>query len=454
MAAMLDEILSELPAKFKKSHIPYGVMSEAKKRVVDSFGCFFGAYLTNPSRALRKTYYEKSLGPCCVWAGLDKASPEVAAMINGTGVRALDFNDTYLSKEPCHPSDLIASLWAACEMTPSRRQGKLLLKAMVLGYEVVCRLCDAHSLRKDGWDHVNYIGIASAVACSYIFGLSARTTRHAIALTVVANNAMRQTRVGTISDWKAACAAHAAKAGFQAALMARQGMTGPSDIFSGPHGFFNQVSGPFRISLKGWGEPWKIMETHTKFYPAEHHAQSAIEAAVSIYPAIMDEKIRKVVVESFDASIQIIGSEKEKWRPETRETADHSLHYLVAIALLQGGVNLKQYALKAYLKPSVRDLMKRIVIKRSERLNKLYPKYLPARVTVTMADGTTHTREVIQPKGYAGRPMSKEDIMRKFDDLARPILSEGRRRRLMIVLFSLDRLSKLKSLINMTHVGF
>jgi 2-methylcitrate dehydratase len=98
--------------------------------------------------------------------------------------------------------------------------------------------------------------------------------------------------------------------------------------------------------------------------------------------------------------------------------------------------------------------MKRITIKRNDRFNRLYPKYLPARVSVTLADGTKHTREVIQPKGYAGRPMSKDDVRRKFEYLAQPIMSEDRRRRLMLVLFSLDRLSQLKSLINMTHVGF
>lgn len=440
---MLETTLASLPQKFRKLSVSPEAIAEAKKRVLDSIACFYGAFDSKPSRILRDTFGDAK-GECALWGTSRRVPAETAAWINGSGVRALDYNDTYLSKEPCHPSDLIASYWAACELSGAKKQGHLLLEAMVLGYEVVCRLCDARSLRARGWDHVNYIGIASAIGCSYILKLSTEETSHAIALTVVANNAMRQTRVGTISDWKASCAAYAARAGLNAARLAQNGFTGPSHIFSGHHGFFKQVSADIPFSMKNFGKEWKILSTHTKFFPAEHHAQSAVEAALRLAPLTRAPYVKRVVIDSFDAAVDIIGSEKEKWRPTTRETADHSLPYMVCAALLAADLNLGQYESKYFLKPVVRSLMRKTVVRRDARYNRLYPLSLPSRVTVVFVDGTKRVAEVIKPKGYAGRPMLWEDTEQKFHRLARRHLSEDARKALIRRVRTLDTAARLR----------
>jgi 2-methylcitrate dehydratase len=411
---MLDVLLSRYPSRFRSLRLPKEVEHEAKRRIVDAIGCFYGAFNEKQVASLRRTLLQNQSGPFSVWGNARGASPEIAAWVNGTGVRALDYNDTYLSKEPCHPSDMLASLWAAAQLSGSRHQGRDVVRAMVLSYEVLCRLCDAASLRARGWDHVTYLPVSTAIGCSYILGLTPEQTRHAIALSVVGNNALRQTRVGSISDWKAACASYAARAGLLATMLAKGGFTGPSDIFTGRHGFEAQVSGPLRFNTKPLGRSWKIMETHTKFYPAEHHAQSAIEAALSLRPHIGRRPVKKIVIESFKAAVEIIGSEKEKWMPTTRETADHSMPYLVVAALLDGNVTLDQFRKKRYLDRDVRTLLKNTSVVESPKYTKIYPKFLPNAVRVHLKDGSVHRREVLLPKGYAGRAMTDGEIEAKF----------------------------------------
>jgi 2-methylcitrate dehydratase len=429
-------------------------LAEAKKRVLDSLGCYFGAFDTKAVSILRRTLADHQQGSCSLWGMNKKAAPELAAWLNGAGVRALDFNDTYLSKEPCHPSDLISTFWAACEISDRKNQGKLLLEAILIGYDTMVRLCDAASIRVKGWDHVTYLPIASANGCSHILGLSESQRGHAIALALVGNTALRQTRVGTISDWKAACAAYAARAGLSAARLAKNGFTGPSDIFRGHHGFFKQVSGKFDNSfLKKRPAQLKnsssILKTHIKYFPAEHHAQSAVEAAVQIYNRIRfrPETVGRITIDCFEVAVSIIGSEKEKWQPTTRETADHSMPYLTVIALLEGTISTAQFEKKRYLDSDVRQLLAKVSVRDNKRYSRLYPKQMPSRVTVEFIDGTHISEEVMRPKGYAGRPMSFEEVEQKFSQQAKKHLSPKQMQALIKNIKNLDKIDKLSSIL-------
>jgi len=445
---MIENILSHYPEQFRKITVSKSVVEEAKARVLDSLGCFFGAYNEKPVRLLRQTLTNGVRGPVSLWGTKRGVSAEMAAWVNGSAIRALDYNDTYLSKEPCHPSDLMASLWAACELTPSGQEGHTLIKGLILGYEVLCRLCDATSLRKKGWDHVTYLPIASAVGCSYVFNLNPDQTRQALSLALVGHNAMRQTRVGMISDWKAACAAYAAQAGLWAARLAKHGFTGPNSIFSGQHGFFQQVSGSFTLSKDPLLKIEMILKTHVKRFPAEHHAQSAIEACLALRNRISIKDIKTVIVETFDAGLDIIGKEKEKWEPQTRETADHSLPYLVAVSLLDGDVTLKQYEKKRFLDKDVRGLMKKIKVKRAAGLNQLYPRNLPVRVLVFTKQGHGDREEVLRPKGYAGHPLSRLDLETKFKNLASRCLASNQINAVLEKINQIEKITHLNTLSN------
>src|SRR3989454_133605 len=205
---------------------------------------------------------------------------------NGCLVRYLDFNDTYLSKEPAHPSDNVPAAFAVAEADGAN--GRDLITAIALAYEVQCRLCDAASLRARGWDHVTYGAFSSALAAAKLMKLDVERTRHTVNIAGVAGAALRQSRVGDLSHWKGCAFANVARHGVFAALLAREGMTGPAPIFEGENGFEKLVSGPlndFKLPTADYGLPredFMILKTSIKFWPAEYHGQSAIEAALNL----------------------------------------------------------------------------------------------------------------------------------------------------------------------------
>ncbi len=313
--------------------LPQPVVHEVKRRVIDSIGCAFGAYANAPARIVRDLAAE--------WANAHKSArvigsshqttPDLAAFASGTMVRYLDYNDTYLSKEPAHPSDNIPAALAVAEARHC--SGKDLITSIVIGYEIQCRLCDAASLRAHGWDHVNYGNFSVACLASRLLGLSVEQTVHAVGIAGVAHNAMRQTRAGTLSEWKACAFANAARNGVFAALLAEKGLSGPSPIFEGVFGFWKLLSGEFTLApFGGGGQPFKILDTHIKFFPVEYHAQSGVDAALKLREKLVGnglcavpDDIAEINVQTFDACVDIIAGEPEKWNPTTRETADHSL---------------------------------------------------------------------------------------------------------------------------------
>jgi 2-methylcitrate dehydratase len=219
--------------------------------------------------------------------------------------------------------------------------------------------------------------------------------------------------------WKGCAFANAARQGVFAAVLAAEGLTGPDEIFEGPMGFFQQVSGPLELDIENWGPPSMITRTSIKFWPAEYHSQSAIDAALQLRGQIGDpSQIQALRIFSFDAAVDIIGSEVEKWRPTSRETADHSMPYCVAVALLDGEVGLGQFTDERIARDDVRALMDRITILRDPALTARYPEGIPNRLEVTLADGRVLECEVTFPRGHDHNPMTDDEVIAKFRSLA------------------------------------
>jgi 2-methylcitrate dehydratase len=256
---------------------------------------------------------------------------------------------------------------------------------------------------------------------------------------------LRQSRVGTLSHWKAATVAHAARRGVFAALLAREGMTGPAEIFEGEHGFEKLVSGRLEVALPA-GE-FMILNTHIKYWPAEYHSQSAIEAALKLRDNIDDTgAIESVVVESHDAAVEIIGSGAEKWRPASRETADHSLPFLVAAALTDGEITARQF--ERFDNP----LLQRVRIERNAELSARYPEAVANIVTVRLRDGRTWTERVDYPKGHAKRPLSDAEVEEKFLRYAEPLLPRDAVERLLHALWRLEQIGDVGELVPLLEV--
>jgi 2-methylcitrate dehydratase len=248
---------------------------------------------------------------------------------------------------------------------------------------------------------------------------------HALGIAGTTSAALRLTRAGELSMWKGCAFAHAARNGVFAALLAREGMTGPAPLFEGDMGFCKQVSGPLQLPKLGGpaADDWMLPKTSIKFVPAEYHSQSAIAAAFELRPLIGDPaRIRSIEIATFKTAVEIIGHDPEKWRPRTRETADHSLPYCTAVALVDGAVSAAQFTPERLSDPSLLDLVSRTSVVEDPSLSAGYPVGIPNRVRVTLHDGTALESEVSFPPGHDKNPLSDAQLKVKFLGLAEPAI--------------------------------
>lgn len=451
-AMMLANQLAGYAQTLCYDDLPGAVVHEVKRRILDSLGCAFGAWNAAPCKIARHMAQSlKAPGGATIWGTRHKTMPDLATFANGTLIRYLDFNDTYLSKEPAHPSDNIAAVLAAGETTQA--SGKRVIQAIALAYEIHCRLCDAAALRPRGWDHVTYGAISSALGVAKTMKLSDGQTVQAINLAGVANVALRQTRVGDLSMWKACAFANAARNGMFAAFLAQRGMTGPAPIFEGEKGFMKLVSGPFELPRLGGQTvpdgkpaPFKILDSYIKHFPVEYHAQTAVEAALALRAELIEteglqaiESLTDVEIGSYDVAIEIIGRDPEKWQPATRETADHSFPYCVAAALLDGRVTMHSFSSKRLRDPALHALLKKVRIVTQPEFAGRYPAAMPTRITVRTTAGRVYMKQVDLPLGHPGHHMSDREVEDKFRRLTSRQLGRARTDKLINFVWKLEQ---------------
>ncbi|MBK8914302.1 MAG: MmgE/PrpD family protein [Phycisphaerales bacterium] len=303
-------------------------------------------------------------------------------------------------------------------------------------------------MRKHGWDHVCYGALSSALAAAKLWGLSAEQMVHTLGIAGVCNFATRQTRTGQLSMWKACAFSNAARNGVFAASLAREGMTGPNEIYEGPKGLFRMITGPFKPAWAGSPDDWMILRTYIKFWPAEYHSQSAIDAALQLRSEIGDPmKIESLLIESFEAAVSIIGSEPEKWRPTSRETADHSMGYCVAVALLDGDVTRASFSDERLRDSKVLALLDRIRIVETDACNANYPKGIPNNLIFKLSDGRTLSKRVDYPRGHAGNPMTDDEVVAKFNRLADGVVSRSVAQRIVEQCMGFEKLTDVAQLL-------
>lgn len=450
---LLAHRLAEYATSLTFDKLPSEAVLEAKRRIIDALGCALGAYDAEPAHIARKVA-QLSSNPngATVLGTRHKTSPDHAAFASGVMMRYLDFNDTYLSKEPAHPSDNIAAVLAVAEA--EKKNGKDILTAIVLAYEIQCRLCDAASIRSRGWDHVTYGSFSAGLAVGKLYGLNKEQLVHVQGLAATPNNAMRQTRVGELSHWKGCAFANASRNAVFAATLAKYGMTGPSEIFEGEMGFWAQVSGPFELADMGGenGNPhFMINQTYVKHFPAEYHSQSAIEAALELREQIgaegIDQKIESITIESFDAAVDIIAGFAEHWAPKSRETADHSMPYCVSAALIDGDITLESFSDARIQEPKLRALIQKVKVNRNAEMTAGYPEGIPNLLVIKTADGKEYSKKISYPLGHNRNPMNDVDIEKKFRSLALRWMSEQNAERILKALWDIENCSDVSEIM-------
>jgi 2-methylcitrate dehydratase len=446
--------MAQWARELRYDSLPTRTTHEVKRRVIDSLATTLGAYQSHPAKIVR----EKALAvhdpqaKALIWGTKHRTLPELAAFANGAMVRYLDYNDTYLSLEPAHPSDNISACAAVTQQ--AGKTGRDFILAIVIAYEIQCRLCDAASLRAGGWDHVTYGALSSALAAAKLWDLSVEQMEHALGLAGVCNIATRQTRTGQISDWKACAFSNAARNGVFAADLARRGLTGPNEIFEGPRGLIRQLNIPgVRSVVLGKDGDFMIDKTYIKYWPAEYHSQSAIDACLQLRPKLAGRSIESIHIKSFEAAVSIIGSEPEKLRPTSRETADHSMFYCCAAALIDGDVTLATFDDHRLKDAKLLDLMDRTRIVEDPELNKGYPLGIPNDITITLSDGTTVNKRVDFPRGHAQNPMTDEEVVAKFHRMAKEVVSEKVATEILDRAWNLEKLRDLNELLAFVVIG-
>jgi 2-methylcitrate dehydratase len=395
---------------------------QLKIRILDALGCAFGALDARPVRAVRQFMTDYAENDSCSLIGGGRSAPDRAALLNGALVRYLDFNDSYLAPgETCHPSDNIAAVLAAAEV--ANADGTALLAALAVSYQVQCRLSDVAPVRGSGFDHTTLLAYSVAAGVSRALSLDAARTASAIAISGTALNALRVTRTGTLSNWKGLAAPFAASAATLATLLAQRGITGPSEVFEGSKGFMQSIAGSFAIDWSREGLD-RVERTIVSRHDSEVHSQTAIQAALELQAAhgFDASHIENVVVDVFDVAYDIIGGGEagDKTLVFSKEDADHSLPYLIAVAFLDHAVTPLQFTTQRIQRADVQALLCHVEVRPSEDYSSRFPREMPARVTVTLTDGQVLTRALADYPGFWTRPQTWGDAVAKFTALAVP----------------------------------
>jgi 2-methylcitrate dehydratase len=393
---------------------------ELKLRVLDSLGCAFGALQAPPVDAIRAQVDEFGGRPLCTLIGGGETAPDRASLYNGALVRYLDFNDSYFAPgETCHPSDNLAPVLAAAEYADA--SGKELLTALAVAYQVQCRLSDEAPVRARGFDHTTQCSYAAAAGAAKALRLGETETANALAIAGTALNALRVTRTGALSQWKGLAYPFTAFGAIEAAFLASRGITGPAEVFEGNKGFMDSIAGPFAIDWER-EDLERVRRTFLKRYNAEIHSQSALEALLELREAhaLDPATVERVELDTFQVAYDIIGGGEEggKKAIRTKEQADHSLPYLLAVALLDGQVMPEQFTPERIVRPDVQQLLHRIDVRPAADLTARFPAEHGSRLRVRLAGGLTLSSERSDYHGFVTRPMGWEPVRQKFERLA------------------------------------
>jgi 2-methylcitrate dehydratase len=392
---------------------------ELKIRVLDSFGCALGAMEAPPVRAIRAQLDDFGGRPLCTLIGGGRTAPDRAALYNGALVRYLDFNDSYFAPgETCHPSDNLAPVLATAEYAGA--SGRELLTALAVAYQVQCRLSDEAPVRAKGFDHTTQGSFAAASGVAKALRLSETETANALAIAGTALNALRVTRTGVLSQWKGLAYPFAAFGAVEATFLAARGITGPSEVFEGNKGFMDSIAGRFEIDWEG-EDLERVRRTFLKRYNAEIHSQSALEALLELRQAhaLDPDAVERIELETFQVAFDIIGGGEEGGKKEirTKEQADHSLPYLLAVALIDGQVLPEQFAPERIVAPDVQALLRRVEVRPAADLTARFPAEHACRVRLHLAGGAILTIEKSDYEGFVTRPMGWERAREKFEQL-------------------------------------
>jgi 2-methylcitrate dehydratase len=446
----LAERLAAYADGLRYDDIDGATIERVKSHLIDALGCGIAALDERPVQICREVALTPGSGVSLVIGTDRRTTPDLAAFANGVAFRYLDLNDVYVGKFAGHPSDHIAACLAVAEA--EKATARELITAIVLAYEINCRLMDVLDTAARDWDPPVLSLPAVALASGKLMKLSREKLVEAVNLAINDHIPMGQTRTQINSDWKGLADAEAARNAVFATLLARRGLTGPAPIFEGRKGFFQLVSGSADVDVGafgGHGTQFRINQCGMKPYQAVIYAQTAIDAGIAVAKDVGDlDKITAIEIATTRRGYEQTGRDPEKWTPDTRDTADHSLPYITARAMFDGDISNASYAQAKITEPQIRAFMQKIKVSEDAALTaRTGPSTVPTRITAVLADGSRVVREVDDVPGFVGRPMDRADIERKFRSNIGQRWPRERTDAVLASLWTLDQTSDLSALL-------
>jgi 2-methylcitrate dehydratase len=426
---------------------------EARRYLLDSLGCALGGYRQEDARIALEVLDEiGGTGPATILGSGKKTDPVSASLANALMVRVMDYNDIYWQQDPSHPSDIIPAAMAAGER--SGASGEDLIVGIVLGHEFEMRLCEAAfpGIRERGWHHATLTAFVSPIVAGRMLGLGWEQIQHAIGISASRHATLGAVTAGKLTMMKNTVDPMATQSGVLAALLAEGGYTGPEHVIDGKEGLVAVFGPEWRLDVltEGLGDGWRIERCGMKAFPTEALTHAPISAVLDIVQEhdLAPEDIDKVRIRSLARAADIL-ADPSKYDPRSKETADHSLPYVIAAAIAERQVTPAQFEPEKIADPRIREQLHKVEVVADPDIEAVFPKLQRVAVTVTTTDGRELHKQLDYPKGDPRNPLTDAEVEEKFDALAAPVLSAEGRARLKDAVWNLERQPSITSVMEL-----
>ncbi len=445
--------ISQFAANLKFEDLSQEAVYQAKRFLLDSLGCALGGFQQHDvTLALEVLDEIAGRGPCTIIGTGKKVDAVSASLANALMIRCQDYNDIYWKQDPSHPSDIFPAAIAGCER--SQTDGRELIVGLVLGHEFECRFCEAAfpGIRERGWHHATLTAFVSPIVAGRMLKLGCEQIQHAIGISASRHCTLGAVTAGKLTMMKNTVDPMATQSGMLAALLAEQGYTGPEHVVDGKEGL-TQCFGPewkLNVLTDGLGESWRITQCGMKFFPTEALTHAPISATLDLVHenGLMPEQVEKITIRSLARAADIL-SDPSKYDPHTKETADHSLPYVIAAALVDRQVTPAQFTMEKIMDPTIRAQLKKVVVVADPEIEKVFPALQRVVVTICTTDGKEFTKQLDYPKGDPRNPLSDREIEEKFSALAGPIMSKAAQKKAMKAVWDLEKLESVSELMTL-----
>jgi 2-methylcitrate dehydratase len=440
-------------AALEFNHLPQDAVYQAKRFLLDSIGCALGGYQQHDVKiALQMIDEIAGRGPATVIGTGKKIDPVSASFANALMIRCMDYNDIYWKQDPSHPSDVFPAALACCERAKS--EGRELIVGLVLGHEFEMRFCEAAfpGIRERGWHHATLTAFVSPLVAGRALHLSWDQIQHAVGISASRHCTLGAVTAGKLTMMKNTVDPMATQSGVLAALMAEKGYTGPEHVVDGKEGLTHCFGPEWKLNLltDGLGDSWRITQCGMKAFPTEALTHTPISAVLDLIKTndLKADQVERVQIRSLARAADIL-SDPSKYDPRTKETADHSLPYVIAAAIVDRQVTPAQFEMKKIMDPTIRAQLKKVEVVADPEIEKVFPALQRVVVNITTIDGRTFSKQLDYPKGDPRNPLTDAEVEEKFAALADGVLSAGARKKLIDAIWSLERVGSVSKLMSL-----